>query len=196
MPEDSLSDSKLGNRSGNGWFGNGLRAISRALRIAVFRLTRPLVVAGSVTQARMFRREVIRQMSLTITNLHPQVIVGGRDSKGCYAEIYLNFKDFRLRITRAIYDRGRQDLWADIGSTSDPAALFRMDYVLAALMRLDRTCQFPKSSPFPNTLAALDATIWAARAKLEEHLSAVNYAETKRMVQQVMHEEAALAHAE
>ena len=74
-----------------------------------------------------------------------------------------------------------------------------MDYVVTSIRRLDEpdgVIESSDSSVFPNTLAALDATIWALHLKLAEHLSAVNYDETKRMIQQVMHEEAAFAHAD
>jgi hypothetical protein len=74
-----------------------------------------------------------------------------------------------------------------------------MDYVVTAIRRLDEpdgVIKLSDSSVFPNTLAALDATVWALHQKLAEYLSAVNYDETKRMIQQVMHEEASFAHTD
>lgn len=61
---------------------------------------------------------------------------GTTDTSGQYTEIYLNFSDFRIRITRAIYNRRQYDFWADIGSRSDPAAFFRIDFAIHALKRL------------------------------------------------------------
>jgi hypothetical protein len=196
MPEASLVSGGPEKGSNKGSFGRGLSAIGKVFQVIISPFTKPLAVAGGLTKARKFRRDVIRQMSLTITNLHPKATIGGTDRRGWYTEIYLDFGDFRLRITRAIYNPGRQDLWADIASTFDLATFFRMDYVIAALTHLDKTCDVPELSQFPNTLAAIDATIWTVRTKLSQYLSAVNYAETKRMIQQVMYEEAALAQAE
>lgn len=184
---------KLDNK---GPFSRGVTAVFRLLRIVYSRLSTPLVVAGGLIESRKFRRKVIREMRLTVTNLRPDVSIGGTDRRGWYTEIYLNFGDFRLRITRAIYNSGREDLWADIGSTSDPTAFFRMDYVIAALTRLDPTYGPSDPSQVPNTLAAFDTSIWALRTRLAQYLSAANYPETKRTVQQVMHEEAVLTHVE
>jgi hypothetical protein len=196
MTEASLANGSPEKGSNKGLFGRGLFAIGRVFQIIISPFTKLLAAAGDLIKARKFRRDVIRQMSLTITNLHPEVTIGGTDRRGWYTEIHLDFGDFRLRITRAIYNPARQDLWADIASTFDPATFFRMDYVIAALTQLDKTCEVPELSQFPNTLAAIDATIWAVRTKLSQHLSAVNYAETKKIIQQVMYEEAALAQAE
>jgi hypothetical protein len=127
-------------------------------------------------------------MSLTVANLHPEVVLGATDRTGWYTEIYLNCRDFRVRITRAIYNRRRRDFWADIGSMTDPAALFRLDFMMEALRRLDKSGGIPEIPGCPDTLAELDATIWAAHTKLAEHLSAAKYADTRRIVQQVMHD--------
>jgi hypothetical protein len=193
MTEASLSTGQPDKGANRGSSGRGPFGIAKLLKAVITQCTRPLVAAAGLMRVWRFRRDVIKHMRLTVTNLHPEVIIGGTDRRGCYAEIYLIFGDFRLRITRAIYNPGRQDLWADAGSKSEPAVFFRMDYVIAALGRLDKAGEIPELSECPNTLKALDATIWAVHRKLAEHFSAVKYGETKRMVQQVMHEEAALA---
>ncbi len=197
MPEAPITD-RSQRGSGKG-FGKVLSAIFRLFRVLISSVSKRLAVAVGFIIARKFRRDVIKQMGLTVTNLDPEVMIGATDPRGWYTEIHLNFGDFRLRITRAIYNARHRDLWADIGSASDPSAFFRMDYVVTAIRRLDEPdglIKLSDSSVFPNTLAALDATMWALHQKLAEHLSAVNYDETKRMIQQVMHEEAAFAHAD
>lgn len=197
MPEAPLTGwSQIGNDKG---FGKVLATIFRLFRVLILSVTKPLVVAVGFITARKFRRDVIKQMRLTVTNLDPEVIIGATDPRGWYTEIHLNFGDFRLRITSAIYNARHRDLWADIGSASDPSTFFRMDYVMTAIRRLDEpdgAIKLSDSSVFPNTLAALDATVWALHQKLAKHLSAVKYDETKRMIQRVMHEEAAFAHAD
>jgi hypothetical protein len=197
MPEAPLTDrSQRGSDKG---FGQALSAIFRLFRVLISSVTKRLAAAVGFITVFKFRRDVIKQMVLTVTNLDPEVIIGATDPRGWYTEIYLNFGDFRLRITRAIYNARHRDLWADIGSASDPSAFFRMDYVVTAIRRLDEpdgVIKLSDSSVFPNTLAALDATVWALHQKLAEYLSAVNYDETKRMIQQVMHEEASFAHTD
>lgn len=195
MPEASFSD-RPHKPSGKDVSAEPALAAFSVFRSIISQITSPLLSAAGWMRVRRFRRDVLKQMSLTVKNLHPEVIMGGTDRRGWYAEIYLNFTDFRLRITRAIYNSRHQDLWAEIGSTSDPAAFFRIDYLMAALTRLDKQGELAELSRFPDTLAALDASIWAVHHKLAEHLSASRYGETKTVIQQVMHEEAALAHME
>ncbi len=176
-------------RKGAKGIGKALFAVLRICQVVISPITKPLASAAGVRRARKFHQNVLTQMSLTIANLHPDTMIGARDRKGWYTEIDLTFRDFRIRITRAIYNRRHQDFWADIGSTSDPAALFRIDYVIEALRRLDNSSNvsaLPRCRP--ETLAELDATIWAAHEKLAEHLSTARYIETKSMIQKVMHE--------
>lgn len=196
MPGDVLPTGEPDTGSHKGPSGTGPFGRSKALQIIISAASEPVAVLAGSIRVRKFRRDVIKQMSLTVTNLHPEVTVGGTDRRGYYTEIHMDFGDFRLRITRAIYNPGRQDLWADVGSALDPATFFRLDYVLAALRRLDNPGDIPELSECPNSLPALDATVWAVHDKLARHFSGMEYSEAKRMVQQVMHEEAALAHAE
>ncbi len=60
--------------------------------------TRLLVDIAGWIRVHRFRRDVISQMSLTIGTLHPNVIIGGIEKREWYAEICLDFGDFRLRL--------------------------------------------------------------------------------------------------
>jgi len=191
MPEASLVHPPH-TSSKKGFFGRTLNAVFRVFRTTISSVTKPLVVAATVIRVHRFRRDVMKEMRLTVLNLHPEIRIGGVDRNGWYAEIYLNLGGFRLRVTRAIYNRRQEDLWADIGSASDPAAFFRMDYVITALRKLDKSGEVPELLEPPKTLAALDATIWAVHRSLAEHLSAIKFGETKRMIQQVMRDDAAV----
>jgi len=165
----------------------------RVLRIIISPITKWLALAAGVINAREFRKDVVRQMRRTVTNLHPEITIGATDRRGCYTEIHLNFGEYRLRITRAVYNPRLRDLWADIGSACDPAGFFRMDYVMTALKRLDNPGEMIESSGASeslNTLPALDAAILSVHPQLVRHLSAAKYDETKTMIQRVMHEEA------
>lgn len=156
MPEAPLTD-RSQRGSGKG-FGKVLSAIFRLVRVLISSITKRLAVAVGYITARKFRRDVIRQMGLTVTNLDPEVIIGATDPRGWYTEIHLNFGDFRLRITRAIYNARHRDLWADIGSASDPSAFFRMDYVVTAIRRLDGpdgVIRLSDSSVFPQYLGGV-----------------------------------------
>ena len=174
-------------RTGGG-IAKAFDAFLRVCRGIISPITRPLATAAGAHRARQFRQEVLAQMSLTVSNLHPEAVIGGTDRRGWYTEVCLNFRDFRIRVTRAIYNRRHQDFWADIGSTSDPAAFFKMEFVISALSRLDPPNSVPMVSRSPESLAELDATIWALHEQLAEHLSAERYPETRSMIQQVMHE--------
>jgi hypothetical protein len=123
-------------------------------------------------------------------------VLGSIAVEGLYTEVCLNFAGFRLRITRAAYNPWRQDLWADIGPVFEPSTFFRMGYVLTALKMLEEDSKVPEFSGPPNTLAAIDAAIWAVHHRLAERLCAIRYADTKRTIQHMMHECAAMANAE
>jgi hypothetical protein len=178
---------------GKGYLGVAVSVLRRALWSVVSQVTRPLATAAGRRRAQKFRQAVLTQMRLTIANLHPEVVIGAIDRKGEYTEIHLNFRDFRIRITRAIYNRHRQDLWAEIGSRSDPSAFFRLDFVTEAIRRLDRSDNLSELSKCPATLTELDAVIWAAHKRLAQHLCAGRYDETRRMVKRVMHNESTTA---
>lgn len=188
MSEASLFSERPPRIANKRFVGKAFFAVLRVCRVIISPITMPLATAAGVRRARKFREDVLTQMSLTIANLHPEAVIGATDRRGWYTEIHLNFRDFRIRITRAIYNRRRQDFWADIGSTSDPGALFRIDFVIEALRRLDKSRNIPVLPRCPETLAELDATIWAAHEKLAKHMSEANYVETKSMIQRVMHE--------
>ena len=196
MPEDSHLTNEPDQPNEENSSGRDSSGGSRILRMIISPFARPLVDVAGWIRVRRFRRDVIRQMRLTIGNLHPDVMIGGTDRRGWYAEIYLDFAEYRLRITRAIYNPRHQDLWADIGARCDPSAFFRMDFVVAAIRRLEAPGEVPGLPECPDTLAALDAAVWAVHDDLRNRLSPARYAETKRMIQQVMHEEAAAAMAE
>ena len=188
MPDVSRSTGPPQQTRGTGSFGSGVSVAIGVLRIILSPIAKPLAIAAGLMRARNFRQDVLREMSLTVTNLRPEVVLGATDRRGWYTEIYLNFRDFRVRITRAIYNRRRRDFWADIGSIADPAAFFRLDYMMEALRRLDKSGGIPELVGSPDTLAELDATIWAVHTNLAEHLSAPKYADTRRIVQKVMHD--------
>lgn len=196
MPEDSHLSNEPDQPHEEDPSGIGLSAAFTIVRKILSAFTRPLLNVAGRIRVRRFRANVIRQMRLTIGNLHPDVIIGGTDRRGWYAEIYLDFAEYRVRITRAIYSPHRQDLWADIGARCDPAAFFRMDFVLSALRRLETPGDVPGTPKCPDTFPALDAAVWAVHDKLVEHLHRARYPETKRMIQQVMHEDTAAAMAE
>lgn len=188
-----ISDFTNGNENRNRASSSlaGSFAVSRIRRLIIAPFTRPVMNVAGWIRVRKFRRDVIRQLPLTIGNFHPEIIIGGTDRTGGYAEIYLEFGNLRLRITREIYAPERQELWADIGGKSDRASFFRMDFVLAALARLHAAGELPTLPQDLNTLAALDAAIWAVHDMLVERLSPEKYADTKKMIQQVIHEAAA-----
>jgi hypothetical protein len=127
----------------------------RGVRIIIAPVTKWLAFATGVINAREFRKDVVRQMRLTVTNLNPEITIGATDRTGRYTEIHLHFGEYRLRITRATYNPRLRDLWADIGSVSEPAAFFRMDYVMMALKRLDNPGEKIESSGTSESLNAL-----------------------------------------
>ena len=122
MSGASLSTERPRRTGDKGSIAKAFFAVFRVCRVIISLITKPLATAAGVRRARKFRQDVLTQMSLTVENLHPEAVIGATDRKGWYTEIYLNFRHFRVRITRAIYNRRHQDLWADIGSMSDPAA--------------------------------------------------------------------------
>src|SRR4051794_38011251 len=108
MPEASPT-----RRDVNNGPGKVLVAARRIVRIIISPVTKWLALAAGVINAREFRKDVMQQMRLTVTNLHPEIAIGATDRRGWYTEIHLNFGEFRLRITRAIYNPRLRDLWAD-----------------------------------------------------------------------------------
>ena len=167
-------------------FKNFASCMYRAIWVIVAPIIRPLRSVARSKRAEKFRREILSQMTLTIPNLHPDVVIGATDRSGRYTEVYLEFGEFRVRITRAIYSRKQSDFWAEVASTSDPAAFFRIDFVVAALRWLDHQSSMIERSPMPTTLIELDSLISQTHGKLTQRFSGQNYVEMKRAMQRSM----------
>src|ERR1041385_4824683 len=123
----------------NRLFGNVLLRGRKMLRCVVGPVANRLLAAKVKKRVKALLRDVRVQMHYTVATLHPEVVPGATDRRGEYIEVYLNFPAYRIRITREFYNRQQCEFWADVGSNSDPRNLFRIDFVMEGLNRLDNS---------------------------------------------------------
>lgn len=156
--------------------------VNEILRISIRPIVGPLSVAACTARAFRFRRDVLKQMSLTISELSPNVVIGVKVEYGDYIEIYLEFREFRIRITRERYSRQDVKLWAEVAAKIEPNTFFRVDLAIAALGKLSQSVDRPISvEPF-HTLAELDLALRTMHAELAFHMSPHQFTEFKKVI--------------
>jgi len=194
MSGTSVHQTGPGRVRENGLFGQLLPSGRKLLRWVVGPIANLLLAAAVRRRVKEFLQDVRVQMHHTLSTLHPEVVPGATDRSGEYIEVYLNFAAYRIRITREFYNRQQYQLWADVGSSSDPCNLFRIDFVMDCLNRLDDSGVTQGVSKLPATLAQLELLITSAHNKLAEQLGPSRYAQTTMMIRQVIHEYSVSGH--